>query len=58
VRQNKSPFKWRHFKPTIIKMSGTSYRLDENDVKVGTVWIYLYRAVDTAGNNRRVHAQR
>jgi transposase-like protein len=31
-------------------MSGTSYRLDETYVKVGTAWKYLYRAVDSAGN--------
>jgi transposase-like protein len=101
LKQNKSPFKWRHFEPTIIllcvrwycryslsyrdleemmrerglsvdhttvwrwvqkyapeinkrmrphlKMSGTSYRLDETYVKVGTEWKYLYRAVDSAG---------
>ena len=29
-------------------MSGTSYRLDETYVKVGTAWKYLYRAVDSA----------
>lgn len=32
-----------------LKMSGTSYRLDETYVKVGTEWKYLYRAVDSAG---------
>jgi IS6 family transposase len=31
-------------------MSGTSYRLDETYVKVGTAWKYLYRAVGSAGN--------
>jgi transposase-like protein len=31
------------------KMSGTSYRLDETYVKVGTEWKYLYRAVDSMG---------
>jgi transposase-like protein len=30
-------------------MSGTSYRLDETYVKVGTEWKYLYRAIDSAG---------
>jgi transposase-like protein len=97
LKKNKSPFKWRHFEPSIIllcvrrycryqlsfrdveemmrergllvdhttvwrwvqryapeinkrmrphlKMSGTSYRLDETYVKVGTGWKYLYRAV-------------
>ena len=101
VKQNKSPFKWRHFEPTIIllcvrwycryqlsyrdpeemmcerglsvdhttvwrwvqryapeinrgmrphlMMSGTSYRIDETYVKVGTEWKYLYRAVDSDG---------
>lgn len=33
-----------------LKMSGTSYRLDETCVKVGKEWKYLYRAVDSAGN--------
>lgn len=32
-----------------LKMSGTSYRIDETYVKVGTEWKYLYRAVDSAG---------
>lgn len=32
-----------------LKMSGTSYRLDETYVKVGAEWKYLYRAVDSAG---------
>jgi hypothetical protein len=33
-----------------LKMSGTPYRLDETDVKVGTEWKYLYRAADSAGD--------
>jgi transposase-like protein len=33
-----------------LKMSGTSYRLDETYVKVGTEWKYLYRAVDSVGD--------
>ena len=32
-----------------LKMSGTSYRLDETYVKVGAEWEYLYRAVDSMG---------
>jgi IS6 family transposase len=32
-----------------LKMSGTSYRLDETYVKVGTEWKYLYRSVDSTG---------
>jgi transposase, IS6 family len=32
-----------------LKMSGTSYRLDETYVKVGTEWKYLYRAIDSTG---------
>jgi transposase len=32
-----------------LKMSGTSYRLNETYVKVGTEWKYLYPAVDSAG---------
>jgi transposase, IS6 family len=56
LMQHKSPFKWRHFEPAIIRrmrphlrMSGTSYRLDETYVKVGKVWKDLYRAVDSTG---------
>ena len=33
-----------------LKMSGTSYRVDETYVKVGKAWKYLYRAVDKEGN--------
>jgi transposase-like protein len=102
VKHNSSPFKWRHFEPTIIllcvrwycryqlsyrdleemmnerglavdhstfwrwvqryapeinkrmrphlKMSGTSYRIDETYIKVGMSCKYLYRAVDKEGN--------
>jgi IS6 family transposase len=102
VIQNKSPFKWRHFEPSLIllcvrwycryqlsyrdveemmrergldvdhstvsrwvqryapeinkrirqhlKMSGTSYRVDEAYIKVGKSCKYLYRAVDKEGN--------
>jgi transposase-like protein len=32
-----------------LKMSGTSYRLDETYVKVGNEWKYLYRAIDSTG---------
>jgi transposase, IS6 family len=32
-----------------LRMSGTSYRIDETYVKIGTGWKYLYRAVDSAG---------
>jgi IS6 family transposase len=32
-----------------LKMSGTSYRLDETYVKVGKEWKYLYRATDPTG---------
>lgn len=32
-----------------LKMSGTSYRLDETYVKVGAEWKYLYHAVDSTG---------
>lgn len=32
-----------------LRMSGTSYRLDETYVKLGTGWKYLYRAVDSSG---------
>jgi len=102
LKHNSSPFKWRHFEPTIIllcvrwycryqlsyrdveemmrergldldhstvfrwvqrygpeinkrirpylKMSGTSYRVDETYIKVGKTCKYLYRAVDKEGN--------
>jgi transposase, IS6 family len=33
-----------------LKMSGTSYRIDETYFKVGTKWKYLYRAIDSSGN--------
>jgi IS6 family transposase len=33
-----------------LNRSGTSYRIDETYVKVGTEWKYLYRAVDSAGD--------
>ncbi|HEY0378389.1 MAG TPA: IS6 family transposase [Pyrinomonadaceae bacterium] len=101
MKHNSSPFKWRHFKPTIIllcvrwycryqisyrdleemmrerglsvdhstvwrwvqryspeinkrirphlKMSGTSYRVDETYIKVGKSCKYLYRAVNKEG---------
>ncbi len=32
-----------------LKMSGTSYRVDETYIKVGKTCKYLYRAVDKAG---------
>lgn len=32
-----------------LKMTSTSYRIDETYVKVGTAWKYLYRAVDKDG---------
>jgi len=32
-----------------LKMAGTSYRIDETYVKVGTQWKYLYRALDKEG---------
>jgi IS6 family transposase len=102
VKQHKSPFKWRHFEPSLIllcvrwycryqlsyrdveemmrergldvdhstvfrwvqryapeinkrvrqhlKMSGTSYRVDETYIKVGKICKYLYRAVDKEGS--------
>ena len=33
-----------------LKMSGTSYRVDETYIKVGKQCKYLYRAVDKQGN--------
>jgi hypothetical protein len=33
-----------------LKMSGTSYRVDETYIKVGKTCKYLYRAVDKEGN--------
>src|SRR6059058_2447388 len=102
MNHNSSPFKWRHFEPSLIllcvrwycryqlsyrdvaemmrerglsvghstvwrwvqvyapeinkrirqhlKMSGTSYRVDETYIKVGKTCKYLYRAVDKEGN--------
>ena len=102
MRQHQSPFKWRHFEPSLIllcvrwycryqlsyrdveemmrergldvdhstvfrwvqryapevnerirqhlKMSGTSYRVDETYIKVGKSCKYLYRAVDKQGS--------
>jgi IS6 family transposase len=102
VKQHKSPFKWRHFEPSLIllcvrwycryqlsyrdveemmrerglevghssvfrwvqpdaleinkrirphlKMSGTSYRVDEIYIKVGKTCKYLHRAVDKEGD--------
>ena len=32
-----------------LKLSGTSYRIDETYVKVGSAWKYLYRAVESMG---------
>jgi IS6 family transposase len=101
MRHNSSPFKWRHFEPSLIllcvrwycryqlsyrdveemmrerglgvdhstifrwvqryapeinkrirphlKMSGTSYRVDETYIKVGKTSKYLYRAIDKSG---------
>lgn len=50
-------FRWvQRYSPEInkrmrphLKMTGTSYRLDETYVKVGKEWKYLYRAVDSMG---------
>jgi IS6 family transposase len=50
-------YRWvRRYEPEInkrimphLKMSGTSYRIDETYVKVGKNWKYLYRAVDKDG---------
>ena len=35
---------------TNLKMSGTSYRIDETYVEVGKAWKYLYRAIDSGGD--------
>src|SRR5437868_3570477 len=51
-------FRWvQNYAPEInkrvrqhLKMSGTSYRVDETYVKVGKSCKYLYRAVDKEGN--------
>ncbi len=42
-----SPFNWRHFEADIA--TNDSWRVDETDVKVKQVWMYLYRAVDSQG---------
>jgi IS6 family transposase len=39
-----------------LKMSGTSYRVDETYIKVGKSYKYLYRAVDKEGQNNRIYA--
>jgi transposase-like protein len=51
-------FRWvQHYAPEInrrmrphLKMTGTSYRIDETYIKVGREWKYLYRALDKEGN--------
>jgi len=40
-----------------LKLAGTSYRIDETYVKVGTQWKYLYRTLDKDGNTISVHAR-
>jgi transposase-like protein len=53
-----SIFRWvQRYAPEInkrirphLKMSGTSYRIDETYIKVGKTCKYLYRAVDREGN--------
>jgi len=40
-----------------LKMSGTSFRVDETYIKVGKTCKYLYRAVDKDGQTHRIHAQ-
>ncbi len=42
-----------HLKPT-----NNSWRVDETYIKVRGVWKYLYRAVDSEGNTRSLHAER
>ncbi len=39
-----------------LKMSGTSYRVDETYIKVGKSCKYLYRAVDIEGDTTSVYA--
>jgi transposase-like protein len=41
-----------------LKMSGTSYHLDETYIKVGKQWKYLYRALDKEGEYYRIYAKR
>jgi transposase, IS6 family len=51
-------FRWvQRYSPEInkrsrqhLKMSGTSYSVDETYIKVGKICKYLYRAVDKEGN--------
>jgi len=33
-----------------LKATNNSWRVDETNVKVKKVWMYLYRAVDSQGN--------
>jgi transposase, IS6 family len=48
VKQHYAPEIDRRMRPH-LKMSGTSYRLDEACVKVGKEWKYLYRTIDSTG---------
>jgi transposase-like protein len=41
-----------------LKMSGTSYRVDETYIKVGKQCKYLYRAVDKEGNTIELMRER
>ena len=47
----------QHFAPELekrgpphLKMTNDSWRVDETNVRVKKVWMYLYRAVDSQGN--------
>lgn len=40
-----------------LKMSGTSYRVDETYIKVGKSYKYLYRVLDKDGQTSSVYAQ-
>ena len=46
--QRYAPESNRRMRPH-LRMSGTSYRIDETYVKVGAEWKYLYRAIDSTG---------
>ncbi len=34
-----------------LKACNDSWKVDETDIKVRKIWMYLYRTVDSEGNN-------
>src|ERR1041385_2975908 len=65
MKPSSSPFKWRRYAPEVnkrmrphLKLSGSSYRLDETYVKVGTECEISLQGGRLGGRYHRVHAQR